>query len=268
MRCGLGGGAACRARRAPERPASRAHRAGSVSSGRAPGTSTAKTRTSTGSRGARPAREQLAIMKMETTASLASTMALTELVAKIDGNVATDDDLKLHRFLVNANKYVTSITATDVVHRAIEVLGGNGTIEDFSPLPRLYRDSIVFESWEGTHNVLCDQVRRDCARLGLLDVVGKWIHGGLDRVQSSSLIDVDLIRSALDEITPGLTKSVADDESSNFRRQLTRLVRIIQATCLLRSNPTVSSALVRIHLAPHASGEDPTWLPFLDAVLG
>ncbi len=213
-------------------------------------------------------REQLAIMKMETTASLASTMALTELVAKIDGNVATDDDLKLHRFLVNANKYVTSITATDVVHRAIEVLGGNGTIEDFSPLPRLYRDSIVFESWEGTHNVLCDQVRRDCARLGLLDVVGKWIHGGLDRVQSSSLIDVDLIRSALDEITPGLTKSVADDESSNFRRQLTRLVRIIQATCLLRSNPTVSSALVRIHLAPQASGEDPTWLPFLDAVLG
>ena len=50
---------------------------------------------------------------------------------------------------------MTSITATDVVHRAIEVLGGNGTIEDFSSLPRLYRDAVVYESWEGTHNVLC-----------------------------------------------------------------------------------------------------------------
>ena len=38
-------------------------------------------------------------------------------------------------------------------------------IEDFSPLPRLYRDAIVFESWEGTHNVLCAQVLRDLSRL-------------------------------------------------------------------------------------------------------
>lgn len=212
-------------------------------------------------------REQLAMMKIETTASFASTMALTTLVAKIDGNMATDDDVKLHRFLVNANKYVTSISATDVVHRAIEVLGGNGTIEDFSALPRLYRDSIVFESWEGTHNVLCDQVRRDCARLGLLDVVINWILGELDHVSSSSPTDVDLVRTALDDITPGMTKSVANGESGNFRRHLARLVRIIQATCLLRINPPVSSALIRIHLSPPASGEPSTWLPFLDAVL-
>src|ERR1019366_10573463 len=98
-------------------------------------------------------REQLALMKVETTAALASTMALTELVAKIDEGAATSVDVSLHRFLVNANKYVTSITASEVVHRGIEVLGGNGTIEDFSPLPRLYRDAVVFESWEGTHNV-------------------------------------------------------------------------------------------------------------------
>jgi alkylation response protein AidB-like acyl-CoA dehydrogenase len=213
-------------------------------------------------------REQLATMKIETAASLASTMALTELVAKIDGDVATDDHLKLHRFLVNANKYVTSITATDVVHRAIEVLGGNGTIEDFSPLPRLYRDSIVFESWEGTHNVLCDQVRRDCARLGLLDVVANWVHGELGQMQGTSPIDVDLVRKALDHITPGMTKSVASGESNNFRRQLTQLVRIIQATCLLRGNSAISSAFIRIHLAPRASGEDLTWLPFVDAELG
>jgi alkylation response protein AidB-like acyl-CoA dehydrogenase len=69
--------------------------------------------------------------------------------------------------LVNLNKYATSIAATEAIHRAIEVLGGNGAIEDFSVLPRLYRDAIVLESWEGTHNVLCVQALRDMARYQL-----------------------------------------------------------------------------------------------------
>ena len=30
-------------------------------------------------------------------------------------------------------------------------------------MPRLYRDAIVVESWEGTHNTLCAQVGRDFA---------------------------------------------------------------------------------------------------------
>jgi acyl-CoA dehydrogenase len=212
-------------------------------------------------------REQLAMMKIEVAASLASTMALTELVAKIDQGIATDDDVKVHRFLVNANKYVTSVSATDVVHRAIEVLGGNGTIEDFSPLPRLYRDSIVFESWEGTHNVLCDQVRRDCMRLGLLDVVVGWIDEELGQLPKSQADDVGLVRHSLDDLKPGLEKSIGNSESSNFRRQLTRFIRILQATCLLRSNPTISSAFIRIHLVPQHPANDSPWMPFLDGVL-
>ena len=57
------------------------------------------------------------------------------------------------------------------MRRGIEALGGNGTIEDFSPLPRLWRDAIVFESWEGTHNVLVAQVLRDLARMDALELV-------------------------------------------------------------------------------------------------
>jgi len=33
----------------------------------------------------------------------------------------------------------------------------------------LLRDNVVYENWEGTHNVLCAQVLRDCARLGVHD---------------------------------------------------------------------------------------------------
>src|SRR3990167_10241670 len=54
----------------------------------------------------------------------------------------------LFRTAVNVNKYACSIDAGLVVHHAIEILGGNGTIEDFSPLPRLYREVPVQESWE------------------------------------------------------------------------------------------------------------------------
>src|SRR6185295_10847139 len=110
-------------------------------------------------------RENLAVMRVEEHAALLSTLELTALVDSSD-----PDDVAYHRILVNANKFSTSRAPTSVARRGIEALGGNGTIEDFSPLPRLYRDAIVFESWEGTHNVLCAQVLRDLGRLDALDV--------------------------------------------------------------------------------------------------
>lgn len=71
------------------------------------------------------------------------------------------------RMLVNLNKYWTSTMATLGVRDAIEVLGGNGAIEEFTVLPRLLRDMIVCEAWEGGHNVLCAQALKDSHRLGL-----------------------------------------------------------------------------------------------------
>ena len=75
----------------------------------------------------------------------------------------TSELLAARRIAVMINKYWTAIAATATARDGIEVLGGNGTIEDFSVLPRLYRDAIVVESWEGTHNTLCAQVLRDFA---------------------------------------------------------------------------------------------------------
>ena len=92
-------------------------------------------------------------------------LALTGLEDRIDAATAAEADVLLHRFLVNLAKYLVSCQATDVVHAGIEVLGGNGAIEDFSVLPRLYRDAMVYESWEGSHNVLVAQVLNDLRRL-------------------------------------------------------------------------------------------------------
>ncbi len=85
----------------------------------------------------------------------------------------SDSDAAFFRVAVNLNKLQTSVLAHDAVNRGIEVLGGNGAIETFSVLPRLLRDNVVYENWEGSHNVLRAQVLRDCARLG--------VHAGLLR---------------------------------------------------------------------------------------
>jgi alkylation response protein AidB-like acyl-CoA dehydrogenase len=55
-------------------------------------------------------------------------------------------------------KYISSSVATSNCHTAILCLGGNGIVGDFSPLPRLLNDSIINESWEGTHFLLTDHI--------------------------------------------------------------------------------------------------------------
>ncbi|HUY23452.1 MAG TPA: acyl-CoA dehydrogenase family protein [Acidimicrobiales bacterium] len=225
----------------------------------------------------RAVRGQLAVMKVEEQAALASTMALTGLLDDVDSGQASEPEVAVYRLLVNANKYLTSITATDVVHRGIEVLGGNGTIEDFSPLPRLYRDAVVFESWEGTHNVLCAQVHRDCVRLGLLDHVLTWVRGELATAGESD--DGASVAAALSDLEPRLRRALTEPEGAgaHFRRHLDQLTRVVQASCLLSEavkgadaeKRAVVALFVRLHLIPgHRPEEEPGWHELVEAVLG
>jgi alkylation response protein AidB-like acyl-CoA dehydrogenase len=208
-------------------------------------------------------RENLAIMKVEEQAALASTLEVTALVDRIDRRTASADDMTWHRLLVNANKFVTSLAATRVVRRGIEALGGNGTIEDFSSLPRLYRDAIVFESWEGTHNVLCAQVLRDLGRLDAVDLVLSRVR---ERAGGAEQVD-----AALDDVEPRLRRSVADPAfgALHFRRELETLVRAYQTACLLQDgNEASASLLIRRRLVRGWDAElDPKYGHLVDAVL-
>jgi alkylation response protein AidB-like acyl-CoA dehydrogenase len=80
------------------------------------------------------------------------------------------DELKMKRFAVRELIMLQKITAardsTEVLHEAMAVFGGHGVMEDFSSLPRLYRDSAVNELWEGPRNVLLTQIYRDFKRVG------------------------------------------------------------------------------------------------------
>ena len=196
-------------------------------------------------------RENLAVMRAEALAALASTLEVTDLVARLDDGTATEEDSAWHRVLVNANKFSTSLAATRVTRRGIEALGGNGTIEDFSPLPRLYRDAIVFESWEGTHNVLCAQVLRDLRRLDAVDLLVE--------------------RAGAPALAKRLRRSVEDESfgALHGRRQLDELVRSLQVARLRGSEPQAAELLARRHLTPGWDPEqDDEYRDLIDAVLG
>jgi len=111
--------------------------------------------------------ELLAHMKVSTLASMATTFRILAMSDALERGEGDDDLRAARRIHVMINKYWTAVRGTEVVRQGIETLGGNGTIEEFSVLPRFYRDAIVLESWEGSHNTLCAQVLRDFATRGL-----------------------------------------------------------------------------------------------------
>ena len=65
------------------------------------------------------------------------------------------------RELIMLQKLVTSADSVDLLRSAMSAFGGHGVIEDFSALPRLFRDAMVNELWEGPRNVLLTQLHRD-----------------------------------------------------------------------------------------------------------
>lgn len=190
-------------------------------------------------------RALVARMKTEWLGALHATWMLTGLEDAIDSGNADDDTVLLHRFFVNAGKFHASIEATAVVRDGIEVFGGNGTIEEFSILPRLYRDAIVYESWEGTHNVLVAQVLNDMRRLDLMRVVEERLTSMLDAAQTGGgAAAAAIARDALDSALAGSTRSIDDPAhgAAHFRTYLARLMVVTQVATLLETAAAASGA--------------------------
>lgn len=191
-------------------------------------------------------RQQLAEMKALGTAGLAFTLFVAALEDQLGLAGARPEDDPLYRTAVNLNKFVCSIDAGLVVHHAIEILGGNGTIEDFSPLPRLYREVPVQESWEGPHNTLMSQLLRDALRSKMHDALLAKAEDlllgvkqpGLAAPREAALGALDDTRSRLN----GILRSDPDAAAFHMRGLMTRIARIMQVSLLLED-------------AQHAAGE-------------
>lgn len=150
------------------------------------------------------------------------------------------------RALVNLNKTWTATQATTAARDAIEVLGGNGAIESFSVLPRLLRDGIVVEAWEGGHNVLCAQILRDSRRMDLMEGFFAWLErelGGLD--------------AALTEAREEWKRLVQDPDADAFIRDRVEALRRPVAAALLRHEADGRDPMEAV-VAEHLAGLDRT----------
>ena len=92
----------------------------------------------------------------------ASTALALRLARAFEADAA-ESDKAFARLATPAIKYWVCKRAPALVGEAMEVLGGNGYVED-SDLPRLYREAPLNSIWEGSGNVMCLDVLRAARR--------------------------------------------------------------------------------------------------------
>lgn len=164
--------------------------------------------------------ENLARIKSENTALLASIFATTKLQDELD--LTGENDLKkkmLVRLLANLNKYLSAVLSVQHIHHCLDVLAGNGTIETFSPLPQLLRDCIICENWEGTHNTLRMQILRDIQRYQIDEIFIDFLssivtnHESMDSTFQSLREDLLFLKNAGPELQFLKIKSIVDKMS-------------------------------------------------------
>jgi alkylation response protein AidB-like acyl-CoA dehydrogenase len=145
----------------------------------------------------------LAVMKAKASAILSASLCLAGMLDDLESASATPGiTTDLYRVLLNVSKYRSSLLARESVLDAIECMGGNGTIEDFSILPRLLRDGVVYETWEGAHNVLVAQTFRDLQKHTTVGLAFDYLESAfrsvavpvLDAMKSGALHLVELLR--------------------------------------------------------------------------
>jgi len=119
--------------------------------------------------------ENISRLEMVAKRTIAAAFKVYHEFLSLGGGLSTSlvtdepEDLRKKKFdvreLIMLHKITTAWDSTECIHEAMSIFGGHGVMEDFSSLPRLYRDSAVNELWEGPRNVLLTQIYRDIQRV-------------------------------------------------------------------------------------------------------
>jgi putative acyl-CoA dehydrogenase len=168
-------------------------------------------------------RNVLADLALETEAG---TWLALRLARSYDAD-ASEQERLLRRVLTPVAKYWLCKRVSAVCTEAMEVLGGNGYVED-APMGRFFRESPLNSIWEGSGNVMgLDLLRamsrspevRDALREELLPARGA--HAGYDR--------------ALDDALVWLSAPLDDEYCARQRAE--QLALLLQGSLLLRYAP-------------------------------
>ena len=167
--------------------------------------------------------ENLARMRVELLAGTAGLYHLIDIQDKIDLGFYEDNSKTLFvRLMSNISKHLLSRWMVDLCHHAIDGLGGNGAIESFSALPRLIRDVIVEENWEGSHNTLRVQILRDIHKFKLDEVYFEVLE------QEVNLIEDEQYRNELGRLLNHLQDLLVDMKAYSHDLQTLKIQKCIE----------------------------------------
>jgi len=151
----------------------------------------------------------------------------------------------LRRVLTPVAKYWVCKRAPAVIAETMEVLGGNGYIEE-GPIARRYREAPLNSIWEGSGNIMCLDVLRAFAREPRTrEVLEVMLAGSKGR------------DARYDRFVDGLLVDLSNPAEGEFRaRQLTQSIALaVQAAILLARGPDASAqAFLASRLAAGAPG--------------
>ena len=174
--------------------------------------------------------------------------AATALVLRLARAYDAQDDpaeTAFRRLLTPAAKYWICKRGPTLGAEAMEVLGGNGYVEE-AIMARLYRELPLNSIWEGSGNVMCLDVLRALAKTPqALDI---------------ALAEIQAARGAdrrLDAHVTALTDEIARDgfQESQARRLVERLVLALQGALLVRfSDAAVADGFCASRLRGTQSG--------------
>jgi putative acyl-CoA dehydrogenase len=183
----------------------------------------------------------LADLALESEAATVLTMRLARAYDEND-----EAALIWRRVLTPAVKFWICKRAVSVAAEALEVLGGNGYVED-CVMPRLYRETPVNSIWEGSGNVMCLDVLRAMERTpGAVDLLYQEIG---EAVHADKRLGIAAAR-----LQRRLALGVRNDESQ-ARAIVRDVVLAMQAALLLRHSPApVADAFCAARLADDPGG--------------
>ena len=180
----------------------------------------------------------LADLALESEAATAMAMRLARA---FDGE--DEREVAFRRLMTAASKYWICKRGPELAAEALEVLGGNGYVED-SPLCRIYREMPVNSVWEGSGNIMCLDVLR---AFGKSTLVADAIRDEL-AAQRGRHPTYDV---AFERFVGRLGAKAVDERSA--RSLVRQLVTLEQAALLLSSgDTTVAETFCATRLDPES----------------
>jgi putative acyl-CoA dehydrogenase len=155
--------------------------------------------------------------------------AATVLAMRLARAYDEDDEaaMMFRRIVTPAAKFWICKRAPAFAAEAMEVLGGNGYVEDFN-LARIYRETPLNSIWEGSGNIMCLDVLRGLARApAAVDVL-------FEEMREPAKSDV-----RLEQFIGRLREAAKSADEAQARVFIRDLVIALQASLLIRHAPPV-----------------------------